>query len=421
MTAEAARQKIAFLSNLGRNEGLAGSDADALRSIARMVGDESLEAEAAAQSAEIQARNVEFQLEDLEIELEAAQANLVALLPETEDLLFVAVDVTAQTATQGSLSLSYLNLYEANWYPGYEFDLTTGETPEVQITRRVLVSQDTGENWQNVKLNVSTLQPAGQNSASRMNSRRMFIREKVVQKPASDSFGNLEEPVVEAPVIVEETQGFMIDPSSVQGTGVTYTLPNPISISSGQSIAEFELDSLTQSAEVFALATPRYDDTAYRTARFTNPYDQNLLASSLARYLVNGALVAADIGPEIGPGEEIELGFGPLYGLVVDRDVLSRSSGDVGLISRSNEDLQRAQIQVENLTNETWPLRVIDRVPFSEQSDLEISWTANPIPTDENVDNKRGILAWEMELTPGQSKIIELNTTLSWPEGMVLR
>jgi hypothetical protein len=195
----------------------------------------------------------------------------------------------------------------------------------------------------------------------------------------------------------------------------------PISISSGYGGAELELDSMSQPAEVFALANPSRDTTAYRTARFTNPYSQNLFSSDYARWQVDGVLVAVDSSPEIGPREEVELGFGPLYALTLRRQVLGRRSGDVGLIARSNERAERAQIRVENLSDENWPLRLLDSVPYSEQDDLKIEWTATPKPTDENVDNRRGILAWEMELAPGQVETVEIETKLSWPEGMVLR
>lgn len=417
LKAEAARQKIAFLAKLGSNEGLAGSDANSLREIAHMVGDESLSAEEIVQAAEIEARAIRKELDDLERELEAAKGDLAALVPETEERLFLAVDVIADSAINSTVSVSYLDFYSASWVPGYEFDLTTGDAPEVTISRHIRVNQSTGENWQDITLHVSTLQPVGQNSASPLYPQRRSIRE---EPKARDSYAGLAEPVVEAPVIVEETSQWVPSAASVQGTGITYTLPQPISIASDHELAEFELDSMAQAAEVYAIAIPQRDETAYRTARFTNPYRQNLLTSPLARWRVNGVLVATDYSPEIGPSEQVDMGFGPLYGVTVERRILDRSSGDTGLISRSNQSVERAQISVENLTEQTWPLRLIDRVPYSEQDDLEITWTAGPRPTEENVEDKRGILAWDMDLEPGQSETILLDLKLSWPEGMVL-
>lgn len=413
LKAQAAGHTITFLTNLGRNVGSAESDPENLRSIARMVGDETLDAENTAQAAELEARETETQLAELEAELETAHADLAALVPEADERIFIAVDVIAEEDTNGTLSLSYLTYETASWQPAYVFDLKTGNTPKVQIKRSVFVAQTTGEDWNDIALSVSTLQPDDQSTASRIRTKRRSIREK----PKT-----LEEPVVEAPVVVEETaRSWNPSAASVQGTGTTYTLPVPISISSGYGAVELELDSMSQSAELFALANPSRDDTAYRTARFTNPYAQNLISSEYARWHVDGVLVAIDASPEIGPREEVELGFGPLYALTLKHQILGRRSGDVGLISRSNERVERAQIHIENLSDQTWPLRLLESVPFSEQDDLNITWSANPSPAEENVDNRRGVLAWEMELAPGQAETIQIETELNWPEGMILR
>ncbi len=417
LKAEAARHKIAFLTNLGGNEGLTGSGAAGLREIARMIGYESLSAEETVQTAEIEARSIRKELIELHLELEAAKADLAALVPETDERLFVAVDIVVGNDTVGAISVSYLDFYSANWVPGYEFDLTTGDTPEVTINRKIRVNQNTGENWKEITLHVSTLQPVGQNSASSLYPRRRSFRER---PKARAGIASLAEPVVEAPVVVEESGRWIPNTASVQGTGITYTLPETISVASGYEIAEFELDSEVQSAEIYALATPLRDNTAYRTARFTNPYQQNLLSAPLARWKVDGVLVATEESLEIGPSEKVEMGFGPLHGLTVKRRILSRSSGDTGLISISNQEVEQARITAENLTNRAWPLRIVDLVPYSEQDDLEISWTAKPRPSEENVDDKRGILAWDLQIVPGQSETISLETTLNWPEGMVL-
>ena len=66
-------------------------------------------------------------------------------------------------------------------------------------------------------------------------------------------------------------------------------------------------------------------------------------------------------------------------------------------------------------------MRLIDLVPYSEQDDLEITTSANPVPTETDVDGQRGILAWEFDLAAGGKQTITLEHTLSWPAEMVLR
>ncbi len=91
------------------------------------------------------------------------------------------------------------------------------------------------------------------------------------------------------------------------------------------------------------------------------------------------------------------------------------------MISKSNEQVEEVRIEIRNLTGEAWPLRLIDQVPYSEQEDLEIEWSATPAPSDTNMDGERGILAWDMALAPGATKAIRLTQTLTWPAEKVLR
>lgn len=50
-----------------------------------------------------------------------------------------------------------------------------------------------------------------------------------------------------------------------------------------------------------------------------------------------------------------------------------------------------------------------------------IDWSAAPTPSEENVDNRRGILAWDLDMKAGSKQTVRLNTSINWPEGMELR
>ena len=60
-------------------------------------------------------------------------------------------------------------------------------------------------------------------------------------------------------------------------------------------------------------------------------------------------------------------------------------------------------------------------MPYSEQEDLEISYTATPAETARDMDGQRGLLQWDFDLKAGDKAEITLETALSWPEGQVLQ
>ena len=114
------------------------------------------------------------------------------------------------------------------------------------------------------------------------------------------------------------------------------------------------------------------------------------------------------------------LPFGPVEGLRLTR-LTDRNEGDRGVITKSNEITEKVSLKVENLTGESWPLRVLDQVPYSEQEDLEIAWNAAPRPAETDVDDRKGVLAWETEIGAGETQEITLSYSIGWPDGMELR
>ncbi|MEX0303719.1 MAG: DUF4139 domain-containing protein, partial [Leisingera sp.] len=422
----AAEASIGFLQQLGANEGLAEADAGALSAIARMISDEAAGASQAAVAAEAEARRIELQLEDLGEELAAAQAALEAISLEDKDRLFIAVDVEAEQAGQGMVTLSYFSAsHGIGWQPAYEMHLSTGGTPEVILKRAVMLVQDTGENWENIALTLSTAVPSDQSSPSVLRPWLRRIEDpqppRVQKSMAQDlaEMGALMEPAVEAPAVVEEYRSSW--GADLNGAAATYRFGLPVSIASGADLLRLEMDSLTAEAKLQAVAVPSRDEMAFRVATFTNTFGEQLLASDEVPRFADGKLVAWEDFAGLAPGAEVDAGFGPIEGLKLRRDVLGQSEGEQGLISRSNAQVQKVEIEVENLTGQDWPLRLLDRVPYSQQDDLEITWSAKPRPTEENVEKRRGILAWDMELGAGDSRTIQLETTLSWPDGMELR
>ncbi len=413
----AAEVSIGFLQQLGENEGLADATPDTLRDIARMISQEAETAGQTALDAEIEARRIERQLQELEDELNTAEQALAAIDLESEERLYIAVEVEAEKASDGTIVMNYLDDGESFWTPVYDLRLVTGDNPQLTIERGAILQQETGENWSDVTLHLSTVEPIGQVEPSSLRTR--YRRISKPQPVELDSrAGGYNEPVVEPPVIIEEAASMWN--VGTDGPGVTYTYGEPVTITSGADILRLELDVLHEQAELTARAVPMRDETAYRVVNFTNSTSEDLLKSDYAARYLDGVFVGMAKIAALAASEEGEIGFGPIEGLQIRRDTLDQSEGGRGLISRSNQQVQKVEIEIENLTDQTWPLQLRDRVPYSEQEDLQITWTATPQPSEENLDKRRGILAWDLEIAPGESRKIELETTLSWPEGMEL-
>lgn len=416
LAVDAAEAQVAFLSQLEQGDGITSQDVATLRDLAQMIGTQTLAAREAAHDAKAEAKAAERDLKDLKEALKKARRKLAALVPEKTDRAMLAVSVTAGAQADGTLSVTY-QTRRAGWEPVYDMTLTR-DTGALKIERGAYVHQKTGENWRDVALTLSTVRPSGRTAPGDLPPllRRIGDPLPVMRKNAAGASA----PQADNMVVAEAAPAPVTAEAEFDGLAVTYSYAPPVSVASGADALRVALGTLETQAEIEARAVPLRDDTAFLMASFTNDMGELILPGETNLYL-GGTFVGQINGELIAAGGEAELSFGPIDGLRLTRRTLDREEGDSGLISKSSDLSETAKIEVENLTDRAWPLRVLDRVPYSEQEKLEIDWQADPRPSEVDVDDRHGILAWDMKIEPGARRTITLEHQLQWPEGKVLR
>lgn len=416
---QAAQSRVAFLEQLGQGESVAGMGTAALRDLAAMIGEETLAARQAALDAGLRADAADRALKDLRDDLAKAREALRALVPQDTPRAMLAVSVDAEAATEGRVTVSY-TIDKAGWQPVYDLKLARAEGA-LSIQRGAFIHQSTGENWSDVALSLSTLRPSEQTTPGEIWPwlRRIYdpeaIRPKTLMRGAADGMVEFDAPMAEAAPMVQEAQ------ARFDGLSVSYDTPGTVSVASGADRLRIALGTLDIEAETVARAVPLMDDRAFLMAAFTNESDEVILPTGEARFYLDGRYTGQRAIELIPAGGEAELSFGPIDGLRLSRVVEQRSEGERGVITRSNGQQERVRIEVENLTGETWPLRLLDRVPYSEQDALEIDWSADPAPDTTDAEDKRGVLAWSFDLAAGQSRAITLDYSLQWPKDQILQ
>ncbi len=417
LEADAARARLRFLDGIGKAEGLAAQEPATLGDLVAMIGRETLEARRAETAAERRADAAERALKDLVEKLSRARQALEALVPETGPRALLAVAIRADAATEGQLTVSY-TVPQAGWQPLYDLHLARDEG-QVRIERGAFVRQETGENWRDIALTLSTRRPAQQGAPGEIHPwiPRLGDPDEIRPMPRVKGEGALMEMAAPAAAAAEAD---MARPE-FDGLSVRYAYPAPVSVATGADRVRLMLSPIEADAEIRARAVPLVDETAFLMARVTNSDEDVILPTSEARFYLDGRYVGQRWLPFAAAGAEMALSFGPIEGLTLKRVVKTRSEGDRGLINRASERRETVEITVENLTGESWPVTVLDRVPVSEQDDLRITWNARPDPDETDVEDKRGILAWRFDLEAGAQRTITLDTQMSWPEGKVLR
>jgi uncharacterized protein (TIGR02231 family) len=417
LRAKAATEHVAALRGIAQTSHGTQTTED-LRDMARMVSEETLAALQAARAAEQEADAAERARADEVRALEDAKQALAALKPVREGRK--ALLMTLNSVSGGPAVLELTGPAEAEWSPIYDLRLTTGDDPTLVVERGALIRQNSGEDWTDVELTLSTADVESGTRSSSLYEDLRTIREKRPPAPPApveaDTAFEMAEPMME-PVMVEEQS--TLDYQS-QGLATLYRFPIPVSLrSNAEEVTRLSQSEIQFVPQIYALSASVYNEPAYVMAEFKNTSAEPMLAADTRQFL-DGVLIGRDSIDYVPVGGTATVGFGPVWGLSVERNVEGRSTGETGLISVANQSRESVRIEVNNLTGRDWPVRVKDRVPVSEQDDLQITYTADPPATSENVDNKRGVLEWRFDLPAGQTKSITLDTSMNWPEGMEL-
>lgn len=414
LAAVAANAKSGFLGDLGANEGLP-TDVSSLRALAEMIGTETLGAAQEAHEAERAARRLNDVRPDLERNLKDARAALAALTPPPEETAQLTVALQAAAAGEVTITLSYL--VQASWQPVYDIYLSDDA---LAVRRGALVSQWSGENWQDVALSLSTFALNQQTQPSDVFPLPRRIDDTPVPRPktlmratSSDLSGDA---MMESPVMVEE-----VATASFDGPGVMYSAPAPVTVASNVDAVRVALDTLTFDVRRFARAAPRYDQTAFLMAAFKNNTQEPLLASGSASLYLDNTLLGGVYFEPVPAGAEVTLPFGPIEDLRLNYVVLDQSEEDRGIISRSNAQSETTRMDIQNIGPKDWEVEVVTAVPYAVQEDLEIKWAASPTPDVRDVDDKRGVLQWNTDIAAGTTAEIKIDVDMQWPDGMLLR
>jgi len=161
---------------------------------------------------------------------------------------------------------------------------------------------------------------------------------------------------------------------------------------------------------------PRTDARAFLYAKMTMPRATPYLSGPVSLFRDN-TFVGTGRLPKLGPGEEHELGFGADDLIRVRTAMVDDKKSEGGIISSMRTEQKTYRISVKNMRDRPVQITVMDQVPVSGQQDIKVETTTKPQPSRRDVEDKRGVLAWDDRLNADEEKSYELGTRITWPSG----
>ena len=395
------------------------------------------------------------QIRELDKELELLQRKLNELRAgrsrtEREAVLIV------NTLKKGKpvIELSYL-VNNAGWLPQYNLRAQPDES-KVVIEYNSVIHQASGEDWENIELSLSTAQPTMAATApvlepiqvevtetvtSRWGFRRKaaapesadeLYEAKPVYRDLSGEFKKLQSQrlqtaqkgraaqsalnvyaldnqMLELQVAEKEAVQVIKDEAKrfarTEGVSVTYNLGQGLTMPSRSDQQLITIATFQAKADFIMMATPILTDYVYLQADIANESDVILLAGQASMYR-NGEFVGKDQIQMVTIGEKFTAGFG------VDSQIqITREFEDKKVDSLWGDRVEEYEyrIAIENYKNTKVKLRLLDRIPYTEDEELEIdgfktNTALSKDPEYLRTQKDKGILRWDLNLKPSTTE-----------------
>lgn len=368
-------------------------------------------------------RETQKKRRDLAREITAAKRKLkeiITLLPREQKTVTVSLDISRGGSLD--LDLSYV-VSGAGWKPCYDARAErAGET--VGLTYCGRVSQGTGEDWNDVSLELSTARPSIGGTPPELfpwyisyarPPRPMMKRMAAAPMALEVAEGEGAAMKADKPLRLEDA---LVAQAEVgrRGEAVTFRIKKRDTVPGDRSVHKVVIAPLTMKAEYGYLAVPRLAEHAYLMARVVNDAGYPLRAGRVEVFL-GAEYVGTSSLKYVAPGEKFDLYLGVDGGVTVKRKLVQAGTERSLVRRRTGWKNYRYRIEVENHRGGKEAVTVLDQIPVSRAPDIVVKLEeAAPEPVTIAEREKPGVLSWKLELDPGRKKTIEYEFSVSYPK-----
>lgn len=332
-------------------------------------------------------------------------------------------EVTLEVTREGSFTLNLSGVVSrASWTPAYDVRLMP-DGGSAQLTYRAQVRQQTGEDWNNVALTLSTARPASGGAPPELKPWRIaFWRPpppaaapRYYESRAKSAFMEMDNKALTmaAPEEEPEEEEAAVQTAQLasEATSVSFVIPKPVDIASDGSLQSSVISISTLPVNADYLAVPKLSPTVYLSAELVNQASYPLLAGPIRIFTGNTFTGSATL-KKVAVGETFTLPFGSDDQLTVKREELKQHK-EAGLFGK-NRMGYRYRLETVNFRKQPQTITIKDQLPLAGDSEITVSLENVTLQPGEKKDD--GTLIWKLPLAAGEKKEFSYEIVVEYPK-----
>ncbi len=338
----------------------------------------------------------------------------------------LVLQVMNEMAGNVNLDINYLT-NAASWKPFYDLRAENVTTP-INMMYKAQVVQNSGIDWKKVKLTLSSGNPNQNNQAPTMNP--WFLR---YQNYGYNEMDNA--PAALQEVVVTASKGAKRDKSLqgyVAGVQVNSSVSDYTTINENQMNVSFDIDipyDILSNGKVHSVAlkeiklpasykyyaAPKLDKEAFLLAEIIDYGKYNLLKGE-ANIIFEGMYVGKTVINPSQTSDTLNLSMGRDKKVSIKREKVVDKSG-TKFLSSKKEQTFTYDITIRNNKKETVSMKLEDQYPISTDKEVEVELKDKD---GAKVNAETGILTWELNLKPNETKKIRLSYIVKYPKDKII-
>jgi uncharacterized protein (TIGR02231 family) len=322
--------------------------------------------------------------------LQALKKELNDVKALTENRKEVLVDVGLTESGTYPIELSYIIPQSVRWNPYYELRANPSEG-KVGIGYFAKISQRTGEDWENIKILLSTTTPSVSGVAPEPYPWFINLEEPLPEsKKQGLRGGRFDEKAYFIDGLpsgaLEAAKAEIEVPRVETGISLQYVIPGRVTVKSGEAEKKIALYSASLPVEFEYYIYPKAQPIAYLKGKMLNTTEYIFLAGEANAY-VGSEFTGKTRIPNIAPEESTEASFGVDERVKVNHDLVKTFTSKVGTFTKRQKTEFLFKTVIENYHSTSIKFSLVEQIPVSQQKDITVKLTKiEPKFDEENKD-----------------------------------
>lgn len=343
----------------------------------------------------------------------------------------VIVTVMAERPMVSEITLTYF-VAQAGWAASYDLRASK-EAQKVEIKHRATVYQNTGIDWKDVYLTLSTGNPNQSNTKPTLTPQYLAyptpprvealsevkvvtakkLQDKARVQPSAAPTEDMKDYEYDAAVTSGGVTNFTTVTQNLMR--IEYEIKLKYSIESDNKQHNVVIQSKTVPAMYSYSIIPKLDPDAFLMARITDWEDMNLIAGSARVYFDNSYIGESYINPN-NTNDTLQLNLGRDKSIIVTRTRVKDKTKDK-IFSDNRVWTRTFDIAIRNTKN--IPIRIIieDQMPITKEQDIKIDYLEK---SNGQFNTDTGTLTWDFTLSAKDTKKLRFSYEVKAPKDKIV-